>query len=63
MLPIDALSQADLGIALLLAIPLGLAALALLLTAVVFASLAGCAAAKWALRRANQAVLGDDGEL
>jgi hypothetical protein len=57
------LSQIDLAIAVLIAIPLGLAVLALLAGAVVAAALAGCAAADWALRRANEAVLGDAGEL
>ncbi|MGD9734090.1 MAG: hypothetical protein AB7V58_00540 [Solirubrobacterales bacterium] len=55
---VSTISQADLAIAFLLAIPLGLAALIFLLAAVMVAALAGCTAAKWALRRANAAVLG-----
>ena len=60
---ISTISQADLAVAILVAIPLGLAALALLLAAVLLATLAGCAAASWALRRANEAVLGSADEL
>ncbi|MBS1880366.1 MAG: hypothetical protein JST31_12700 [Actinobacteria bacterium] len=50
-------------VSLLIAIPLGLFALVLLAIAVVASAIAGCAAAKWALRRANQAVLGEAGEI
>ena len=60
---ISTISQADLAVAILVAIPLGLAALALLLAAVLVAVLAGCAAGRWALRRANEAVLGSADEL
>ena len=62
MPPISVLSQVDVAVAVLLAIPLGLAALALLLATVLLIALAGCAAASWALRRANEAVLGSAGE-
>jgi hypothetical protein len=63
VLPISVLSQVDVAVAVLIAIPLGLAALALLLATVLLVALAGCAAASWALRRANQAVLGSAEEL
>jgi hypothetical protein len=60
---IAALSQADLAVAVLLAIPLGLAVLAMLLAAVLLVALAGCAAASWILGRANEAVLGSAEEI
>lgn len=63
MHPISLLSQVDVAVAVLIAIPLGLAALALLLAAVLLAALAGCVAASWALHRANEAVLGSADEL
>lgn len=60
---VASISPADVAVAILLAIPLGLAALALLTVATALVTLGGCAAANWALHRANQAVLGDDADL
>jgi hypothetical protein len=62
MSPASATPQTHLGIVVLLAVPLGIAALLVALAAVAAATLGAAIAAAWAFRRANEVVLASLGE-